>query len=59
MLVADKVEDDTDQKALRQTAFIQQLEKKNFKVSVSLPPQPTVSPPDSVTEHMSKGRLPP
>lgn len=36
VLVAHKQEDETDQKALRQTAFIQQLEKKNFKVSVRL-----------------------
>ncbi|XP_029702077.1 anoctamin-9-like [Takifugu rubripes] len=33
VLVAHKQEDETDQKALRQTAFIQQLENKNFKVS--------------------------
>lgn len=36
VLVAHKQDDETDQKALRQTAFIQQLEKKNFQVSVRL-----------------------
>ncbi|KAM9366459.1 anoctamin-9 [Symphorus nematophorus] len=33
VLVAHKVDDDTDQKALRQKAFIQQLEKKNIKIT--------------------------
>ncbi|XP_072237165.1 anoctamin-9-like isoform X1 [Leuresthes tenuis] len=33
VLVADKVDDDSDQKAQRQRAFIQQLEKKNIKVT--------------------------
>ncbi|KAM6942714.1 anoctamin-9 [Xenentodon cancila] len=33
ILVADKVDDDTDQKSLRQKAFIQQLKKKNITVT--------------------------
>ncbi|KAM8761881.1 anoctamin-9-like isoform 1-T1 [Acanthopagrus schlegelii] len=33
VLVATKVDDDTDQKAQRQRAFIQQLEKKNISVT--------------------------
>ncbi|XP_068587052.1 anoctamin-9-like [Cebidichthys violaceus] len=33
VLVAHKVDDDTDQKALRQRAFIQQLEKKNITIT--------------------------
>ncbi|KAM7423570.1 hypothetical protein PAMA_000090 [Pampus argenteus] len=33
VLVADKVDDDTDLKAQRQKAFIQQLEKKNISVT--------------------------
>lgn len=38
VLVAHKVDDDMDQKAQRQRAFIQQLEKKNITVTVSLLP---------------------
>lgn len=38
VLVATKVDDDTDQKAQRQRAFIQQLEMKNVSVTVSLLP---------------------
>lgn len=38
VLVAHKVDDDMDQKAQRQRAFIQQLEKKNITVAVSLLP---------------------
>lgn len=36
VLVAPKVEEDVDQKAQRQSAFIQQLEKKNISITVSL-----------------------
>lgn len=36
VLVAPKVEEDVDQKAQRQIAFIQQLEKKNISITVSL-----------------------
>lgn len=38
VLVAHKIDDDTDQKAQRQKAFVQQLEKKNISVTVSLIP---------------------
>lgn len=38
VLVADKVDDEDDQKAQKQKAFIQLLEKKNIKVTVSLIP---------------------
>lgn len=36
VLVAPRVEEDMDQKAQRQRAFIQQLEKKNIVITVSL-----------------------
>lgn len=38
VLVAQKLDDIMDQKAQRQRAFIQQLEKKNITVMVSLLP---------------------
>ncbi|TNN35949.1 hypothetical protein EYF80_053887 [Liparis tanakae] len=41
VLVAPKVDDEMDQKAQRQRAFIQQLEKKNISVTVSLLPSPS------------------
>lgn len=36
VLVAHKVDDDSNQKAQKQRAFIQRLEKKNIIVTVSL-----------------------
>lgn len=38
VLVAHQVDDERDQKAQRQRAFIQKLEEKNITVKVSLPP---------------------
>lgn len=45
ILVAPRVEEDMDQKAQRQRAFIEQLEKKNIVITVSLMTviEPTIS----------------
>lgn len=44
VLVAHKVDDDMDQRAQRQRAFIQQLKNKNITVTVSqLPLLPRIS----------------